>query len=141
MHPDVIPEKKMHLSLGGFYDVCTATNGAGAAGKCPHGSGRSGRHHQRLGGAAGWAYHRRAVVFDPAMGHLARFYCDHMTPTVSLSISYLRPVPVDQPLFVRVHMDKPGSTVDYITAELYTAGAPEKILATASGVYLSLSKE
>lgn len=82
-----------------------------------------------------------AVVFDTAMGHLARFYCDHMTPTVSLSISYLRPVPVDQPLFVRVHMDKPGSTVDYITAELYTAGAPEKILATASGVYLSLSKE
>ena len=80
------------------------------------------------------------VVFDTAMGHLARFYCGHMTPTISLTINYLRPTPVDRPLYVRVHMDKPGHVTHYLSAEAFTADAPDKILATASGVYLALEK-
>ena len=44
---------------------------------------------------------------------------------------------MDRPIFIRSHMDKPGSLVNYISAEAYTADAPDKILATASGVYLS----
>lgn len=77
------------------------------------------------------------VLFDTAMGHLATFYSGSMTPTISLNISYLRPVPVDRPVFVRVHMDKPGTTVHYLSAEAFTADAPDMILATASGVYLA----
>ena len=80
------------------------------------------------------------VLFDTAMGHLATFYSGSMTPTISLNISYLLPVPVDRPVFVRVHMDKPGNIVDYLSGELFTADAPDKILATASGVYLSPAK-
>lgn len=77
------------------------------------------------------------VLFDTAMGHLSHYYSGHMTPTISLNLSYLRPMPVDRPIFIRSHMDKPGSLVNYISAEAYTADAPDKILATASGVYLS----
>lgn len=77
------------------------------------------------------------VLFDTAMGHLARFYSKCMTPTISMNVSYLRPVPVDRPIFVRAHMDKPGTTMHYLSAEAFTADAPDKILATASGVYLA----
>ena len=77
------------------------------------------------------------VLFDTAMGHLAHFYCNHMTPTISLQISYLRPVPVDRPILIRCHMDKPGSMMHYLHAEAFTADAPEKLLATATGVYLA----
>ena len=77
------------------------------------------------------------VIFDTAMGHLAHCCCGHMTPTISMSMSYLLPIPVDRPVYVRVHMDKPGRLVDYISAAAYDAGNPERILATASGVYLT----
>lgn len=77
------------------------------------------------------------VIFDTAMGHLAHCYTGHMTPTISMTISYLLPIPVDRPVFVRVHMDKPGATVAYVSAEAYTADAPETILATSSGVYFT----
>ena len=59
---------------------------------------------------------------------------------ISLTINYLRPTPVDRPLYVRVHMDKPGHVTHYLSAEAFTADAPDKILATASGVYLALEK-
>lgn len=78
-----------------------------------------------------------AVLFDTAMGHLAHFYSGCMTPTISMNLSYLRSVPVDRPIFIRSHMDKPGSTVHYLSAEAFTADAPDKILATATGVYLA----
>ena len=82
-----------------------------------------------------------AVLFDSAMGHLSRFYAGGMTPTISLNLSYLRPVPVDRPIFIRSHMDKPGSLANYLSAVAYTADAPDKILATATGVYLSQNRQ
>ena len=77
------------------------------------------------------------VLFDTAMGHLATFYSTGMTPTISLNIAYLRPIPVDRPILIRSHMDKPGSTIHYLSAVAFTADAPDTILATASGVYLA----
>lgn len=78
------------------------------------------------------------MIFDTAMGHLSALYAGGMTPTVTMNISYLRPVPVDGPVLVRSRLDKPGQTINYISAEAFTASAPEKILATASGAYLAL---
>ena len=78
------------------------------------------------------------VIFDTAMGHLSSFYAGGMTPTITMNISDLRPVPVDGPVLVRTHMDKPGRIVNYVSAEVFTADAPEKTLATASGAYLAL---
>ena len=78
------------------------------------------------------------VIFDTAMGHLSALYAGGMTPTVTMNISYLRPVPVDGPVLVRSRLDKPGQTINYISAEAFTASAPEKILAPASGAYLAL---
>ena len=48
------------------------------------------------------------VIFDTAMGHLSALYAGGMTPTVTMNISYLRPVPVDGPVLVRSRLDKPG---------------------------------
>ena len=78
------------------------------------------------------------VIFDTAMGHLSALYAGGMTPTVTMNISYLRPVPVDGPVLVRSRLDKPGQTITSISAEAFPASAPEKILATASGAYLAL---
>lgn len=80
------------------------------------------------------------VIFDTAMGHLARFYSSHMTPTISLNISYLRPIPVDRPIFIRAHMDKPGTMMHYLSAAAFTADAPDVTLATATGIYLAGTK-
>lgn len=81
-----------------------------------------------------------SMVLDTAMGHLAHYYVGHMTPTITLNISYLRPSAIDRALYVRCKMDKPGSTVCYLSAEAYNADAPDKILVTASGAYLSTMK-
>lgn len=78
-----------------------------------------------------------SLVFDTAMGHLAHFYSGHMTPTISMSISYLRPIPVDRPVYVRAHMDKPGRLAHYMSAAAYSAGAEGQLLATATAVYLA----
>ena len=75
------------------------------------------------------------VVFDTAMGWLSSIYAGCMTPTISMTISYLRPIPITEPVLVRARLDKPGSTVNYVSAAAYNAGNPEKFLATATGTY------
>lgn len=81
------------------------------------------------------------LVFDTAMGHLTHFFSNQIPPTISMNVSYLRPVPVDRPVFVQAHMDRLGATVGYTSAVAFTADAPERILATATGSYLVAARK
>lgn len=81
-----------------------------------------------------------ATLLDNAMGYLAFLYSGHVSPTISMTVSYLRAVPSDCTFHIRVHMDKAGSTVHYLSSEAYLPEAPERPLATATGTYLAAKK-
>jgi len=75
-------------------------------------------------------------VFDECMGMTA--YCfngQRMTQTLSLNTSYLRPGTLGQRFFVKTRLTKTGNTIQYLTAEAWSEDKPDKIVATASGMY------
>ena len=57
------------------------------------------------------------------------------TPTVTMTVNYARPVPLDADILVRARTIRVGNTSGQMQAEVFLAGAPEEALATASGVY------
>ena len=75
-------------------------------------------------------------VFDQCMGVAA--YCfngQRMTQTLSLNTSYLRPGTLGQRFFVKTRLTKTGNTLQYLTAEAWSEDRPDKLVATASGIY------
>lgn len=81
-----------------------------------------------------------ATVLDNAMGYLAFLFSGHASPTISMTVSYLRGVPTERTIHIRTRLDKPGSTVHYLSAEAYLPEAPDRPLATAIGSYLAAEK-
>lgn len=77
-----------------------------------------------------------ASILDMAMGLLCR-YCSggYMTPTIDMSVSYLRPVPLHKKLLVRADVTMSGFTICHAVGSLWAEDAPEKLLATATGSY------
>lgn len=77
-----------------------------------------------------------ASILDFTMGLLAR-YCTtgYMTPTISMDVSYLRPVPLEKTVMVEAQITMAGFSVCHVTAKAWAEGAEEKILATSSGAY------
>lgn len=57
------------------------------------------------------------------------------TPTVTMTINYARPVPLDADVLVRTHTVRVGNTSGQMQAEVFLAENPEEILVTATGVY------
>lgn len=77
-----------------------------------------------------------ALILDTAMGQLTHVLAHRKPPTISMNVSYLRPIPTNCPVFVRARMEKLGATVGYVSAKVYTADNPDRILATATASYL-----
>ncbi len=77
-----------------------------------------------------------ASILDFTMGILAR-YCTtgYMTPTISMEVSYLRPMPLEKTIFVEARITMAGFSVCHVTATAWTEGGENKPIATASGVY------
>lgn len=77
-----------------------------------------------------------ATAFDSMMGTVAFYFggC-RKTQTLSMQISYLRSGDAKQRLFIRSRITKAGKTVTYVTAEAWSEDRPDKLIATASGVY------
>ncbi len=78
----------------------------------------------------GWT----ASVLDEAMGHLAIF-AGTFTVTSTLTIEYLRPVPVERDLEAYCWVEKCENGRWYTVGELRLAGT-EKALARAKGVFI-----
>ena len=75
------------------------------------------------------------TMFDTSMGIAAYAVTGGMTPTISLTTNFLRPAPGDGTLMVHAHVTMAGRTVIYAAAELWDSRTPEKIAATAQGIF------
>ena len=77
-----------------------------------------------------------ASVLDFTMGLLARFSTTgYMTPTVSMEVSYLRPMPLGERVMAEAEITMAGFSLCHATAKAWTESAPEKLVATAAGSY------
>ena len=76
-----------------------------------------------------------ANLVDTCMGITCAVQCGVITPTISLTVNYARPVPLDAEVTVRTRTVRCGATSGQMYAEVYPAGQPDKLLVTASGAY------
>ena len=81
-----------------------------------------------------------AGAMDIAMGSLT-FYMsgEYLTPTISMNVSYERPIPTGKRLFVKAVCYSCGKTMAYASATAWTEDRPDKIVASASGTYYTAS--
>ena len=76
-----------------------------------------------------------ANLADTCMGIACAAQCGVITPTVSLTVNYARPVPLDAEVIVRIRTVRCGATSGQMAAELCLPEQPDRPLATASGIY------
>lgn len=76
-----------------------------------------------------------AALVDSCMGITCAAQCGLITPTVSMTVNYARPVPLNASLVVRTRTVRCGATSGQLSAEVYPAGQPDRLLVTASGAY------
>ena len=76
-----------------------------------------------------------ANLVDTSMGIACAAQCGVITPTISLTVNYARPVPLEAEVTVRIRTVRCGATSGQMYAEVYPAGQPDKLLVTASGTY------
>jgi acyl-coenzyme A thioesterase PaaI-like protein len=81
----------------------------------------------------GWT----AAVFDDVLGRLG-LGLGELAVTASLSVQYLKPVPIEQDLIVQGRVVSRRGTRRMVTGELRVAGADE-VLATAEAVLVAVS--
>lgn len=76
-----------------------------------------------------------AAMLDTAQGTSIHAFCgvDTHIVTISLHTSYIRPVVVGKPLYVRVHVQQIGGRIAYTFAEAWQEEG--EIAVTANGVY------
>ncbi len=77
-----------------------------------------------------------AALLDTCMGVTCSAQCGRAaTPTVTLTVNYVRPVPLDAQLRVRTRTVRIGRSTGQLSAEVSPAGRPDEVFATATGVY------
>lgn len=76
-----------------------------------------------------------ATLVDTCMGITCGIQCGFITPTVSMTVNYARPVLLNASIVVHTRTVRCGATSGQISAEIYPAGEPDKLLVTASGAY------
>ena len=76
-----------------------------------------------------------ANLVDTCMGVTCAAQCGVITPTVSLTVNYARPVPLDAEVIVRTRTIRCGATSGQMSAEVCLPEQPDRPLATASGTY------
>jgi len=79
-----------------------------------------------------------ATLLDTAMGFLNLGYLGYPPPTVSLSVNYLRPSPVEGAVCVFAKLDKQGRSMYFTSGELYIKGDRDRLLATSTGTYMPI---
>ena len=77
-----------------------------------------------------------AALVDTCMGVTCAAQCERMiTPTITMTVNYARPVPLNADILVRTRTVRVGNTSGQMQSEVFLAEAPEEALVTASGVY------
>lgn len=77
-----------------------------------------------------------AALVDTCMGVTCAAQCGGAsTPTITMTVNYARPIPLDADLLVRAHTVRIGATSGQMRAEVFLLDRPEDILVTSTGVY------
>lgn len=77
-----------------------------------------------------------ASLVDTCMGVTCTAQCSGIaTPTVTMTLNYARPVPLNADILVRTRTIRVGSTSAQMQAEVFLPDCPEEALVTATGVY------
>ena len=76
-----------------------------------------------------------ANLVDTCMGVTCAAQCGVITPTISLTLNYARPVPLDAEVIVRTRTIRCGATSGQMSAEVCLPGQPDRPLVAASGTY------
>ena len=77
-----------------------------------------------------------AAMLDMTMGTLSRYLSGGgMTPTVSMTVNYLRPAPMDRPIWLRAEMTKLGATLSHTIGTAWAEGDEDAPVCTATAVY------
>ena len=76
-----------------------------------------------------------ANLVDTCMGITCCVQCGVITPTISMTVNYARPVPLNAEVIVRTRTVRCGATSGQMYAEVCLAGQPDRPLVTASGAY------
>lgn len=77
-----------------------------------------------------------AAAADITMGILTYILAGQvMPPTITMQVTYLRPIPIGSTLVVKARADSVGKTKAALVADMWLEGQPNKRCATATGVY------
>ncbi len=76
-----------------------------------------------------------SAILDASMGTLCVAFYDVLTPTITMTTNYCRPVPLNTEVLVRVRVSHTGGTSAQMAAEMYLPGEDHLPLATTTGVY------
>lgn len=76
-----------------------------------------------------------ATLLDSCMGITSSAFTDVATPTISMTINYAKPIPLDATVHVSTRLVRMGRTTAHVTAEIYLPERPDEMLTIASGVY------
>lgn len=81
-----------------------------------------------------------AGALDITMGSLT-FYMsgEFLTPTINMNVSFERPIPAGEILYVEATCYCCGKTMAYASARAWIDGKPDKIVASAAGTYYTAS--
>lgn len=71
------------------------------------------------------------------MGHAEQYYAKAatFTPTISIHLNYLRPVPLDGEIIVVSSIDFSGRRLNQLHCTIYHAARPDKPCVTATAAY------
>lgn len=76
-----------------------------------------------------------AALLDTSMGITCACQCGSAPPTITLTLNYARPVPLEAAVHVRTRTVRIGRTTGQMAAELFLPDRPGEVLVTASGVF------
>ena len=76
-----------------------------------------------------------ATLVDTCMGVTCGVQCGLITPTISMTVNYARPVPLNTTVRVRTRTVRCGATSGQMSAEMYLPDRPDQLLVTATGAY------
>lgn len=82
-----------------------------------------------------------AGAMDITMGSLTFYMCgEHLTPTISMNVSYERPIATGKRMIVEARCYSCGRTMAYAAARAWMEDQPDKIVASASGTYYTAAR-
>lgn len=76
-----------------------------------------------------------ATLLDSCMGLTCAVHIRGITPTVTMTVNYLRPLPLSGAVHVRTRLNHLGRTTAQAMAEIFFPDRPDDPLVTATGVY------